>query len=548
MKNFIDLNLGFNDAKNYRERNNKEMLKKFFYKDDQLTHLLKPSTYFLLGDKGTGKTAYSVFLANNAYHDFFSSIYDIQETEYLKFIKLKQLHKLDLSDYSNIWKVLLLVLMSQQIKKGEDWTSLLKNYRDFDTLNELINQFYDNGFSPEIEKVITIVEDYKKSVSCFGKLGTESNGNGVDFGVSDNESRQVTNVTFQMNLLLLEKRFMDAIDSLRLQKNHIIFIDGIDLRPHNIAYEDYLECVKGLASAVWHLNTTFFANIKDSRGRLRVLLLLRPDIFAQLGLHNANNIVRDNSVLLDWKTYYPQHRQSSIFKLIDRMLSVQQDEKINEGDSWDYYFPYKNRTTSTDREPDSSFVLLLRRTTFRPREIISFMKIAQDYVRKHYPNTNHVLTYQDYQNKELQESYSKYLLGEIQDYLAFYHTQEDYEIFLTFFRFLKGRAEFNYKEYCHAYKQFAALIKSKEQEMPKQFDNCNNFLQFLYDMNVICYIYETEEYTQDFHWSYRDKDYSNVNPKVETIDVKYRVHYGLQRALHLEKKYVSFSNYYEDYE
>lgn len=88
MKKFADLDLGFSDAINYKKPQNKELLNKFFYKNDELDQLLDPNKYFLIGAKGTGKTALAVYLANNEYKNTNSTISYIRETEYVKFIKV----------------------------------------------------------------------------------------------------------------------------------------------------------------------------------------------------------------------------------------------------------------------------------------------------------------------------------------------------------------------------------------------------------------------------------------------------------------------------
>lgn len=58
-----------------------------------------------------------------------------------------------------------------------------------------------------------------------------------------------------------------------------------------IPNRDYHECVKGLANAVWSLNNNFFPSIRDPKGSLRVVLLLRPDIFDSIGFQNQTNKV-----------------------------------------------------------------------------------------------------------------------------------------------------------------------------------------------------------------------------------------------------------------
>ena len=89
MKLINDLELGFSDAENYRRRENKSLLNKVFIRNHNLDRLCAPAISFLIGEKGTGKTAYAVYLANNDYLDTLSSLRYIRETEYQKFMALK---------------------------------------------------------------------------------------------------------------------------------------------------------------------------------------------------------------------------------------------------------------------------------------------------------------------------------------------------------------------------------------------------------------------------------------------------------------------------
>ena len=67
MKNIKELELGFADAANYRKRENKDLFNKIFVKGEYLDRLCEPDISFLIGEKGTGKTAYAVYLTNNNY-------------------------------------------------------------------------------------------------------------------------------------------------------------------------------------------------------------------------------------------------------------------------------------------------------------------------------------------------------------------------------------------------------------------------------------------------------------------------------------------------
>jgi hypothetical protein len=119
MKDFVNLNFGFSDAENYKRRENKELFNRVFVRNQHLEELCEPSKTFLIGEKGTGKTAYAIYLSNNNYKNTLASIRYIRETEYKKFLALKKEKHLDLSDYTSIWKALIHLLISQQIKDKE---------------------------------------------------------------------------------------------------------------------------------------------------------------------------------------------------------------------------------------------------------------------------------------------------------------------------------------------------------------------------------------------------------------------------------------------
>ncbi|MCP9750172.1 P-loop ATPase, Sll1717 family [Ferruginibacter sp. HRS2-29] len=525
MKKYVELNLGFGDAENYIKRENKALLNRYFIKTEELYNILDSSRYFLIGDKGTGKTAYSLFLSNNEFGNTSSYLNYIRETEYVKFIQLKKEKQLTLTEYTNIWKVLIYVLLAQQIQKGEKDSTLFSSTSKFKPLKEAMDSFYKSAFSPEIIYALNVIEETKEVAELLNKF----------FKISgqENLSQSFTESKFQINLLYIQRKFEDALGSLKLEKSHIVFIDGIDIRPRNIEFEDYLECVKGLANAVWTLNNDFFSKIKGSVGRLKVMILVRPDIFSQLGLQNLNNKVRDNGVLLDWKTTYPAYKNSSIFKMADNILNSQQDEHQVDGNCWNYYFPFKPRVYN---KIEDSFISFLRFSMFRPRDIVTMMKILQENLKQDKERQLPVIDQLDFENPEFKKKYSDYLLGEIKDYLAFYHSDKDYELFLKFFEYLNGKAQFNYDEFMFCYEQFALHIEKNNIDTPKFFESSDSFLQFLFDLNIICYVEETEDYEPHIHWSYRERTYSNINPKVKE-GVKYSIHYGLQKAFNTGKAY-----------
>ena len=94
MKPIADVIFGFSDAENYRRRENKELFNKIFLRTDALDKLCQKNIFFLVGDKGTGKTAYAVYLSNSPYRGNIAAHRFIRETDYQKFMSLKEANNL----------------------------------------------------------------------------------------------------------------------------------------------------------------------------------------------------------------------------------------------------------------------------------------------------------------------------------------------------------------------------------------------------------------------------------------------------------------------
>lgn len=513
-----ELNFGFNDAENYKRRENKNLFNQVFCRTEALDDLCERSKFFLIGEKGTGKTAYAVFLANNKYKGTNASLKYIRETDYQKFISLKKEKHLVLSDYSNIWKVILYLLLGEIVYASNK--SVFSKLTKLNNIKKAVDEYYANAFSPEIVNAFSFVEESRLAAELmfkYAKAGGESTSS-----VSFTESR------FQTNLAFIQRQFEDAFSSIKLTDSQILFIDGIDIRPSNIPYSDYLECVKGLANAVWSINNDFFPSIRDTQGRLRVVLMVRPDIFDSLGLQNQNTKIRDNAVLLDWRTAYSTYKTSNIFEMTDKLLSSQQETELKIGEAWDHYFPYKIPGAIA---ADSSFINFLRFSFYRPRDMVTMLSILQEIAIEHNKGEAEHFTKEDFDSPTFRRRYSSYLLGEIKDHLSFYYSSSDYESFLEFFKYLDGKIRFNYDEFIDAYTKLIDFLKSNSMGIPKFFESSDKFLQFLYELNVISYI-EGADQENFIRWCFRERTYSNISPKVKT-HLKYAMHYGLSKSLNM---------------
>lgn len=531
MKNISELKLGYSDAENYKRRENKQLFQKFFVQNEYLEQLLSPDISFLVGEKGTGKTAYSIFLSNTDYHDTKSSTSFIRETEYQKFVHLKQQHNLGLSDYTEIWKTLLLLLFCEKLSKHLTAPWFGAGKQAIKSINDAVEEFYKNAFAPELITALQLIEQSGVAAEIFAK----HTGSGINLSGSKFFSQEKNEKRFQTNLLYIRRRFEEALSKVKTEFGFIIFVDGIDIRPSSIEFDDYLDCIKGLANAVWYLNNDFFPEVKDSKGRFRTVLLIRPDIFVKIGLQNANTKLRDNAVMLDWLTTYREHRRSKLFDVVDNIFRQQQSTNHEIGVCWDHYFPFDIESVKETFTTKNSFIWFLRNSLYRPRDIITYLVIFKKYMRKNEQMNSSFFPKTFLEKREITNEYAEYLLGELRDQLSFYYSNEQYEDFLQFFEFLYGKTRFDYCAYLAAFDEFCADLKSRNRQRPSFMETSNTFLQFLYEMNVVCYMERGKGSENFIHWCFRERSTGKIAPKVKT-DCTYEVHYGLVPALNMGRE------------
>ncbi len=394
------LNLGSIDAINYKTKDEKEFFSRILHRENYLEQVLQKKKYFLIGEKGTGKTSYAVFLNNSDYDNTLSRIVSLTQTEYRRFVALKQDGRFTVSSYVEIWKVILLLLISDGVSNR--FSDTVFGFPKFHELKSAIDEYYHSAFRPEVDQSLDFIENSETAAKLVFKY--------AELSGKDSLTVQGNFPSFQVNLAYLERMFVQAISSLKLSKDFILFIDGIDIRPDQIEYEPYIECIRGLANAAWELNTEIFANIKDTKKHLKIVLLMRPDILDNMGFQNLNAKVHDNGVVLNWMTSYDGFRNSALFHLVAGTLAKQQDAGgMNDLEVWKNYFPYEYENLRIAEKSDDPFVGLLRYSFYRPRDIIRYLQLMQNYVENEETDKS-IFSRESFFG--CQREFSEYLLGE----------------------------------------------------------------------------------------------------------------------------------------
>lgn len=131
MKSISEIEFGFSDAENYRRRENKDCSTKSFL--EQACSMRYPARmcFSWSAKRGAGKTAYAVCYSNAQYKSILSNHKLIKETDYLKFTTLKRDNKLTLSYYTDIWKVIIYLLMANSVYSQINMVTFLKKFLQF---------------------------------------------------------------------------------------------------------------------------------------------------------------------------------------------------------------------------------------------------------------------------------------------------------------------------------------------------------------------------------------------------------------------------------
>lgn len=523
-KRIGELREPYNDAVNYRSRDYKEFFQKIFLRTDDLDRILNPHVYFLMGEKGSGKTAFAVYLENNETKNHKCKLTTMTETQYKRFIALKRQGKLAYSDYANIWRSMLLFIVGRMlVEKSQNPFHTLTG--KFSQIKKEIDKWSKNALNPEVESAFEAIN----SEAISAKLKNDVVGEAA--GEQKNQTTEKS-AFLKHHLLETEGAFKQAINSLKLSDGHVLFIDGIDYRPEAVPYLEYIECIKGLGEAVWQLNTEFFNSIRDSKGRIKIVLLVRPDVFHALNLYNSNSRLQDNSVFLDWSTTEREYEMSKLFELSGKYFSSQQSAVVTPSAAWNQYYPGKSASGYT-------FKRLLKHSFHKPRDILTFVKITQKVYAKS-NNSDAIQFAADIADQpSVTREFSDYLLGEVKNYSAFYMAQDDFNKYLKFFQFLHGRSRFSIKEFDAAFIAFKAWAAGEKFNATEYLRDAESLLQLFYDVNVIGYSENVEGGGETFyHWSYRERSANNVAPKVKTSG-SLMLNPGIAKALDIGKRMVS---------
>ena len=171
MKKIQELRQVKGDAYDYyiASGEDRELFEKIFLVDEIIDEIKKPDKYFLIGEKGSGKTAYSVYMSQSRTQEYFGFITLVENTLYQKFLNMKRQKALELSSYKDIWINILYLILAEEIRR-EGGESLLQSLK-YRQLTQAIRQFYSDAFKPELVNAMEFVDKATNSINAMLEHG-----------------------------------------------------------------------------------------------------------------------------------------------------------------------------------------------------------------------------------------------------------------------------------------------------------------------------------------------------------------------------------------
>lgn len=118
----------------------------------------------------------------------------------------------------------------------------------------------------------------------------------------------------------------------------------------------------------------------------------------------------------------------------------------------------------------------------------------------------------------------------MKDYLSFYHSTVDFDEVVGFFAQFGGDNTFSWDQFRRAYQAHKNNLKDKQITIRELQSSPEEFLQFIYSLNMIGYLEPDGRGGNFLHYCFRDRTTAKLRPKVR-VGLQYQVHAGLQRAL-----------------
>lgn len=221
MKKISQLRFGNLDAKRYLDNPDdilSQQFKRSFLKSQHFSQVTNPEIYFLIGDKGMGKTSYAVYASN--FHEGYSARTTVFTSS--NFTAMKEVaKKVDISpaQYSTIWSFVLAINLVENLRTKLE----VSGNHKFDAVIGGIRSCLLGGEAASIASCLELIEVSEALLEFLsGELSL------------DLSQTTISRASASLRLARITDICIDALASLPTDTQFTLFFDGLDVRPDEV--------------------------------------------------------------------------------------------------------------------------------------------------------------------------------------------------------------------------------------------------------------------------------------------------------------------------
>lgn len=416
---------------------------RYFYHTSLVDRLLSGSKSFVIGRKGTGKTAVSEYLTKTAHAKRFSKKLSFKNFPFADLYNLSNESYTPPNQYITLWKYLI-------------YSTVAKLF--------IINENIDLGLRKKLKDVYEDDVDISLPRTIKRWIGTSINisilGNGLGSGKTNNFTDNTTPWIDRVDIL--EDLVLNNIDDCE----YLIVFDELDEDYKDIIddknHKQYTSLLTSLFKAAQDVRSIFHEKGKN----LFPIIFLRDDIYDIIQDPDKTKW-NDLKLSIDWN-------ESTIKDLLAfRILRAENpnSKTLTFDEAWGKIFTNKEVGYGTRKQKNmSSFKFITRSTQLRPRDYIRYIKACAE---------NAINLNQLYINpkciQKVDKSFSNYLRSELEDEI--HGILPDIHNILNLFSHIRKQT-LSIGEFKKAYEE--AVKKNDVQDLNIEF-----ILQILFHFSVI---------------------------------------------------------------
>ncbi len=429
-----------NIADNWKLEAKLEDTQKYFYYSTEVDNIIKKDKCYIIGRKGTGKSAICEYLIKRKEHNIFSTKLSFKNFPFNELYNLDNQKYTAPNQYITLWKYLIYSNVCQLMAINEKVNSSIRN--------ELLKLYPKN----DLKSLARTISNWTSA-----EFGANILGNGGSFKFSKDESKNVIPWIDKVNIL--EDIILNYCDD----SEYYIVFDELDEDYRQISDDEeskqYVFLLTSLFKAVQDVKSTFI----DSRKKIKPVVFLRDDIYTLIKDSDKNKW-RDYKIEVEWN-------EKKLKDLLAFRISKDFDQDIPPFQfqaAWEKIF-YREQIGFGNKQEKKihSFDFIARSTHLRPRDFMHYIQgCAEETFNKGYSFIR------EGNIKFVDRAFSNYLRDEIVDEV--FPILPEIEEYLQIFANIR-KWNFTLQEFTNEYNKYLKAGTIKEKNIDYVLDTLYNF-------------------------------------------------------------------------